>query len=248
MKSKSKRIDKKYMLSLFEKETMSRQLDKDIKKHALHLIELGLVTESHLTDYEKLWSSVVSGIFIKKTKDHKNDVLKQARLFFKKKQYNFCLVFYAIYFEHTINRFYYLLGSRYKLDVNEIIQILRLTPLEDKLKEKTLRRFGVHAPRFEFKTLVKSLVDKRNYFVHYKWNDRSEDRTLKEIYKSPKEIENEYNNLFSRTEKAIKYFKTYETKVLFGGKKRIFKEKINNLGFKVIVKNVVKKTAYKGME
>ncbi|MEI6553846.1 MAG: hypothetical protein WCO09_04710, partial [bacterium] len=113
---------------------MSKGIKRDILniyRENIHiLLEAGEIT---LSDFDKDGCLHEKFFLIKRPNDYRSSILEQARLFKRKRQYDFSMVFYAIYTEHFFNRIIYLFGMRNRLSEDKIIKMIRSYNFEPKL-------------------------------------------------------------------------------------------------------------------
>lgn len=151
--------------------------------------------------------------------DHRGGILEQAKKYQKLGSYEFSRIFYATYFEHSINSIIENYCSRRKISLNSQTEIIKNVNLWGKL---TWMLEILNLPKFNkvhLKT-IKILADNRNAFIHYKWKPSDEfDKNF------DREIENKIIlSEFEQIQKAVIYFKKYEAKVMFNGKKKILQK------------------------
>ncbi len=145
--------------------------------------------------------------------DHTEEILEQARAYRKGGNENFACLFYAMWFEHTINRFIYSFAKRMNLPDMEIGEIIRATSYKSKCSW-LLRIFNKKPFKGLHINLLIKLMDVRNSFVHYKWKVTNE-QTNKEI-----------RVILSNIEKTVRYVRGYENKYVLGISRREVKKKI----------------------
>ena len=135
--------------------------------------------------------------------DYTGDILKQARNFARSKQYLFSCIFYAMWFEHWLNRVIAMQAKRKKLTQEEILQIIR----ETQFRAKTtwlLRILNLKPINNSHLKRMQAIVDVRNSFVHYKWKhmDIDDESFAKEGEQARK--------LLEEAEKTISYLQRLE--------------------------------------
>lgn len=140
--------------------------------------------------------------------DHRDSILKSANNFLKNKKYDFAIIFFAMYFEHSINNILsWRLSQRNvtKKSTNELIKSININGKFTWLLEI------LELPKFNKKYLktINLASTERNSLIHYKWNpvDESKDR-VKELFLLIEEIK-----------KSVTYMKKYESRLLYKNSK-----------------------------
>jgi hypothetical protein len=150
--------------------------------------------------------------------DHRDDIITHANNFLKSKSYNYAKVFYAMYFEHSLNAI--IKDECEKLGIDEKVQteIIRSTDIHAKLTwlPKLLKIRGISSKHVK---IIKKLTDDRNSFVHYKW--KIEDDPL-----TPKNENEKIGLEFDQIKDTIKYLKQYNSSIKYGGNKRTIEKKL----------------------
>ena len=194
-------------------ENENKKAAKDIIGSVLKSMVLkGLIDIEELNERELLLEKIrelLPTLDIAIIVDHRPDILKQADWYYSQKEYNYAILFYTIFFEHSIN--------------NVIIVKLQNLKISEKSRKEILRslsiatKFGwflevVGLPKFneKYKKTITRLSEERNTFVHYKWNPDIDDTTTN----TPKsEVD------LGEIKACVKYMKNYESKNLFFGNK-----------------------------
>lgn len=143
---------------------------------------------------------------------HQPTFLKEGYRYVKQKNYSLAYVFYAIYFEHFINEILDMWFKRNLIEYKIYSSLIRRVNLEDKY---TWVLGLLKLPKFKeihWKT-IKTISDKRNSFIHYKYNSEPADAP---IDTEKVEWKNDYKGIL----KAITYTRRYRTQMVFGGKKK----------------------------
>ncbi len=202
---------------------MENQILDVIKENMLTSYEYGKISEKDLENRERLWPKIRKAIFEHPVVDYKTSILDQARKYSKIYSVGFARVFYAIYFEHLINRIIHVMGNRKGMSVSSIKNILRNSRIEDKLTW-LLELMGI--PKINLKHLgnMRSLFEKRNSFVHYKWNT-----TQLEKMQSRKAWRDEQKAI----ETTVLYMKKYATKAIFKNKKAVVTKRLSKMNISV---------------
>lgn len=149
------------------------------------------------------------------TTSHTQSLSSKAKAYKKANEIDYSRMFYATFFEHQINELIHLHCIRNKLDTKTQTTIIQSVNIRGKF---TWLLQLMNYPKFNKNHLntVTKLADSRNSFVHYKWKP---DPDLNENINLKKEQEN-IDEEFIKIEKAIKYFKTYCSKVKYNGNKK----------------------------
>lgn len=132
--------------------------------------------------------------------DHTESILTQARVYRKEGEKEFACLFYAMWFEHTLNGFVFAFAKRMNLSDKEIEGLIRDTSYKSKFSW-LLRLFGKEPFRRSQINLIIKLMETRNSFVHYKWKVEKE--------QADKEIE----AILSKIGKTVKYVRDYEKNI-----------------------------------
>lgn len=143
--------------------------------------------------------------------DHRDDILSQANYFLASKKYEYSKVFYAMYFEHTLNGLIENECQRRKIDDKTKSDIIRSVDIYGKLTwiPKLLGFKSFNATHLK---TIKGLCDDRNAFVHYKWKPETDENENSADEKF-------HENYFKNIKAAVKYMKQYESGIFFNGKK-----------------------------
>lgn len=147
--------------------------------------------------------------------DHRDTLIEYAETFYKTKQYYLTKVFYATYFEHSINSLIDLYCNRNMIDNQTKKEIIRSLSIKSKFTWLlTLLKF----PTIKEKHLkvILNVADDRNAFIHYKWIGMPDAQlNSEEVNKKEQDTINELNKI----KKTVTYLKTYENKIRLLGKK-----------------------------
>ena len=139
--------------------------------------------------------------------DFRPSLLRQARLYKRRKQHNDAILYYATWFEHWINGF--LDRKIHTLEANEIRHLLRDVSLRGKFTWLLVLVSGHRISVKQLHTIFR-VADLRNEFVHYKFKlvdvDKDEDEDLERAGRL--------------AEAAARYLHDFETRHLFKGAAR----------------------------
>lgn len=177
----------------------------------LHLSELDLTEKVN-----KLIKNVKIGFVI----DHRNGILGQAEFYLKSKNYNYAKIFYAMFFEHSINSLIDYECRKRNIEEKTKIDIIKSVDLYGKLTWLPILFEHNKFNKTHLQT-IKRLADDRNSFVHYKWKIKSEDS-------EESSLEKEMQIEFKKIKHAVKYMKSYESNIFFGKNKGKLERRINN--------------------
>jgi hypothetical protein len=147
--------------------------------------------------------------------DYTDSLLKDARRFYTERHYEKASLFYAMYFEHEVNRLISIKLATKKIDENAKRKIMR-QPLYDKLTW-IVDLMEVKRPNDKFLKFIKPLSDDRNAFVHYKWTEH--------IDRDEYFIEQKFLDINNN----VRYFKAYMTWQIYRGKKKAMVNQIDKL-------------------
>lgn len=185
----------------------------------------GVIKEEDLKDKDSLLKKIRSlfknnspfNIYL----DHREEILRTAETFKKDKNIDFAKIFYAVYFEHSINFLIHNECLRRNISINiqkDIIQNLNIHGKFTWLliilgfKPFSLAHWGT----------IKKLCDDRNGFIHYKWKPDPRTNEIPDIKKEEETRTTE----FKKIKAAITYLKNYESRYLYNKNKRKLKSLI----------------------
>jgi hypothetical protein len=150
------------------------------------------------------------------TIDHRDDITSQVDIFILSKKYEYAKVFYAMYFEHTLNGLIDNACHRRKFDDRTRLDIIRSVDIYGKLTWLP-RLLGHKVFNSTHVKTIKNLADERNAFVHYKWNIEH-DNDAETVNEKKQE------DYFKKIKAAVSYMKRYEAEIMFGGSKAKIKK------------------------
>lgn len=140
--------------------------------------------------------------------DYTEDILHEARIFKKKRNYHFACIFYAAWAEHWVNGV--IADECEKLNIGEkhAKEIIRDISIKNKYSWFLMI---LKLPAISEKILhfLDELIQTRNAFIHYKWCRKNIDDV--DWIKREKES---YKRKISNFEKVVKYLKKYEERHL----------------------------------
>lgn len=134
--------------------------------------------------------------------NHLNELLKEAREFVSKKNYELATLIYSTWFEHRVNDLVITGLQRSNTTESNIAQIVREVQIRGKL---TWLLPLVGLPELD-QSKIKPLLDLteiRNRFVHYKWSEIDIDDFFDHRYT--------LQEMLIRAERAIEYLNSYST-------------------------------------
>lgn len=148
------------------------------------------------------------------TVDHKDDLIKQARIFSKQGRLELAFLFYATWFEHWVN---HLLTKRLKtISETERKQMLRETSLRGKLTWLLSLVHNASLPARHI-DLILRVSEVRNSFVHYKFIVSDVDRWGESKAQHQKDL--------SRIEHTIAFLRRFEAKLFLSAQaKRLIRK------------------------
>ncbi|MDX1526931.1 MAG: hypothetical protein R3273_11910 [Pseudidiomarina maritima] len=190
-----------------------RRLNSVIRKIYEGLLASGDLTAEDLVDGETLRSKVLSlleGPEIQFSIDHRDKLLPNAEHFANEGSFELALMFYATYYEHTINGIIGTTVHRLDLSANVTKGMLRTVNLEGKLTW-VLEVLGLPTFNANYLKTIKKVSEARNAFIHYKWQPTPSDIKSSSEYK--------LGELAVDASKAANYFKKFEARCLFKGNK-----------------------------
>ncbi len=173
----------------------------------------GVVTEKDFSD-KKLLKRKLLKIVSKENMQtivlYGDSLLEEAQRYVVNKDYQYAYTFYATYFEHFIN---------------EVLDIWRIKKnFQHKITNSMVRRFSLEdkytwvldlleLPVFSKSiwNIVKDIVEKRNEFIHFKYRP--------EIIDEGETEDKDWIKDYESIKKAIKYTKSYRTRIVYSGSK-----------------------------
>ena len=149
------------------------------------------------------------------TIDYRETLIDYAEKSLSDDQANFGRLFYALYFEHTINSIINLYCIRNKIKKETAKKIIR-SPIHNKFTW-LLELLKFPPIKEEYFKIINDLFENRNAFVHYKWPIESIfEKDIEDIeYSNDKTIEE-----FNKIRKAVSYIKKYESRIRYNGNKK----------------------------
>jgi hypothetical protein len=202
---------------------MEKKFEHQLVKSVVEQLYLnGFIAEDDLDNgeliIEKFKESLNSNGELEVVIDHRDDLLNHAKYFENNHDLNMALVMYSTFFEHAINSI--------------IVNALIVKGFDNKSKIEVIRSATLHAkfswilklldlPKFNEKhmTTILRIAEKRNAHVHYKFSSQSIEYNNRD----------ELTNLLSIVRKSVRYSKSYESKVLYGGNKGSVRNKISSV-------------------
>jgi hypothetical protein len=137
--------------------------------------------------------------------DHREDLLRHARIYRRRQALDFSALFFALWIEHTVNHMLvHALSGKTKLVVEKILRA--------NFQDKTTwiwELCGLASVPKAHLSRLQAIIDRRNEFVHFKWRDtdeRAEGRlsiALRDIEKAVRYLNRRSSPLSDRTIKAI---------------------------------------------
>lgn len=199
-------------------------MSKGIVKAVIEsLYQTGEITDEDLLDWEKLKKKMLAltnkNILFEMVVDHRDSIIDTARKYKKEKNYEYATLFYAIFFEHTLNSIIKRVCSRNGIDKKTTNEIIKGVNIDGKLNwlPKLLKIPEINKAH---KSLIRKNADDRNAFVHYKFNPMHDDPKVEK-----QEALNRIANI-DNLEKSVTYIKKYESRITYGNKKGVFKKNL----------------------
>lgn len=205
------------------------ELDKEEEKILNSVVESlvhsmlakGDISEEDLSDREHLLKKLKN--LTKNAKfafviDHRESILNTANEFFKNEKYDFSIIFFAMYFEHSINHIISHDLEKKKISKKTKMELIKSVNIYGKFTW-LLEVLGL--PKFNLKhiTIINKAASERNAFIHYKWNPDPD------IERNNEEQTN--ISLVNELRKSVTYFKKYESRVLYENKKGKLQNALN---------------------
>lgn len=185
-----------------------------IRKVITSLVKYGLldVNDKDRSDILDETLKIIEDIDFKLVLDYKDNLLKHARQFRMNNDIQLSYLLYATWFEHWINEIISILAGRKNLNSKEIYEIIRNISIRGKYTW-LLKLFEFEEIKEEHLKLIFKLINLRNSFVHYKWEEEDNDKKDKEAI------------VMEKIEETIEYLIDIENKYIYNDSK----EKLTNL-------------------
>lgn len=186
-------------------ENLTKIVMSGILKMAIRNGEINIDGKSDSEIKEEFYKNLDKGlkgkVDFKLVLDHTQDILRQAKVFYKERNLNFSCIFYATWLEHWINDLIVTQGLRKKLSDKHLKDILQRLNSDSKLSWLISLLDLPEINRKHLKT-IRAVFDFRNQFIHYKWkskdpNDDSDKERLKKV--------------LQEAERTVRYLKRYFT-------------------------------------
>ena len=198
---------------------LARQVSHSLIKS---LFSKGILTEEDLQlptdEFYSKFLKIVKESEVAIVTDYRGGIQQEAENYYKSKHYDYARLFYATFFEHSLNGLIKNECEKRKINEKTKTDIIRSVDLYGKLtwlpKLLGFKEFNKN----HIKT-IKRLAEQRNSFVHYKWNPSSDD--LDNLQSDVELIEE-----FKKIKLAVKYMKSYESHVYFRRSKGKLRDKL----------------------
>lgn len=205
---------------------MPMDIEKNLKTDIFHNVVNNLFVRGKLTELDLNLSEKELIVKIFKLMDyfdgiaidHRCDILLQAEVFYENGNYEYAKVFYAMFFEHSLN--FIIENECYKRKINEKMQkeIIKNINIQGKLTW-LLALFGYKKFNQHHLVTIKKLIDNRNAFIHYKWQPTPDNNN---------DIKLQMDKEFKRIKSAVKYIKCYEATIFYKKNKGKLNAKIKS--------------------
>lgn len=146
-----------------------------LRSLAAQLVADGVIDPSGMTqeEFRSAFLAEMQGIReegseVKFILDHQDSVLEQARIFEEAEKADFAVMFYATWVEHWLNDMIVWKLQRAGTPQSDIVQLIRVTNLKRKIGKVWTDTFGEELDQ-NLVTCILALAERRNSFVHYKW-------------------------------------------------------------------------------
>lgn len=193
-------------------------IDKNLAKSVAHeminsLFVYGKLTESDLNlskkDFLNKFRTIIHNCKYNIIVDYRPDILLQAEAFFENKNYEYAKIFYAMFFEHSLNSIIEKECNKRNIDEKMGVEIIKSIGIQGKLTW-LLALLGFKRFNHKHLTTIKNLIDNRNAFIHYKWKSNPND---------DEDNSTQIQMEFKKIKLAVKYMKYYETSILYNKNK-----------------------------
>jgi hypothetical protein len=146
--------------------------------------------------------------------DYLGSLLKNARRFKLAEDYEDAILFYAIFFEHTINRIIDAACRKKKIDKKTAIEIIKSVSIHGKVNWLFIllgipKRNAIHKKR------LLEIAEERNSYVHYKWKGYDFDNKDIRII-----------SLLNDIDKTVTYKKKFEANFLYNRRKGLITKSV----------------------
>ena len=211
IKSKSGLTDKQY-------DSLSKGVVKSVIES---MYQTGEITDEDLLDWGKLKRKMLAltkkNVHFSIVVDHRENIIDTARKYKKENNHEYATLFYAIFFEHTLNNIIERVCTRNKINKKTTNEIIKSVSIDGKLNwlPKLLKIPEINNVH---KALIRKNADNRNAFVHYKFNPGHDDPKIEKQEKLNR------TDSLDKLEKSVAYIKKYESRVTFDNKKGLFKK------------------------
>lgn len=181
----------------------------------------GVITEEDLKDKDVLKAKlkeVIDKVDFKIVIEYKDDLIKNARFYRLKNDFNNSNLFYAMFFEHSLNELIINFCSKNEIDKKTANDIIKSTSIAAKMTwlPRLLKLPNIND---KHRKVIMRVAEDRNAYVHYKYPYDSDNDTDDQDEKI--EIQ------FVEIEKTVTYFKRYTSKIRFNNKKGHIEKIIN---------------------
>jgi hypothetical protein len=186
------------------------------------MYQSGIVTDEHLRDPKKLTQIVLEYAkrgLIDIVVDHRETILETAKKYKKENNYQYATLFYAIYFEHTLNSIIEKSCVRNNISKKAANDIIKSVNIHGKLTW-LLALFKLPPINENHKNKILKNADERNTFIHYKYNPDNDDPKVI-VAEEKKKLDD-----LSKIEKTVAYIKRYESLIHFKKTKTQFKKQL----------------------
>jgi len=147
--------------------------------------------------------------------EHRDSIIESARHFKKLEDKNKAILFYAIFFEHSLNSIIEKTCAKRKIERKVISDIIKSVSIHGKT---TWLLTLLDLPKLNdtHRSVILTVADERNSYVHYKWTPTADEPHNEAKQKDEK--------LYLQIEKTVTYLKAFESKIVFNKKKTHFKK------------------------
>lgn len=179
-----------------------------IRKVVTTLVKYGLLNINDMDRSDVLGETLklIEDMDFKFVLDYKDNILEHARKFCMNNEIELSYLLYATWFEHWINEIISILAGRKDLNDKEIYEIIRNISIRGKYTW-LLKLFEFEEIDEEHLKLIFKLIELRNGFVHYKWNEKNDDLKDKEAI------------VMENIEETVEYLMDIENKYIYNNSK-----------------------------
>lgn len=181
----------------------------------------GIISDADLSDKHIVKQKILEFLNSKSKEvfslivDHRDTILSLAELQNKEGHKEFSISLYATFVEHTLNSIIHRQCFKKNFDEKTKLDILKNVNLIGKCSW-LIKLLELPPLKSDHVKTILSIADERNSFFHYKWKPEPDTDKIPDIDKEDRV----HNEKIKKVKALLKYLKNYETKIVYGGKKK----------------------------